>query len=114
MTTPRIRHTDGAGYARIVRSRKRAKLLRKRGVILVATYEFVPRRNHVARVWVWYESELSFDQRRTVRHMRALLHRKVREHQAKAGQSWVDSLLSELGPYMNGLEPRDDNFEVDL
>jgi hypothetical protein len=84
------------GHLRIVRSARRARALRKRGVEVDCYNNPLGLGNGPTRFWTWYETEPSYDARAAERKRRALLRRAIREAKATGGLDWVDALLRRI------------------
>lgn len=81
------------GTPRIVRSAKRARLLRKRGVPIFEKAGLVVA-EHCRRHWVWYEHKASYDARERRRKIRNARRRTVRRLRLSHGMRWLDALLT--------------------
>lgn len=80
------------GHMRIVRSKRRAKLLRKRGVELDA----YAHPTGAWQFWCWYETNASYDVRALRRKMERKLARHIRDMRREHGLDWADALLRGL------------------
>lgn len=84
------------GHIRFVRSARRARALRKRGVEVDCYNNPLGLGNGPTRFWVWYETLESYEARAAARKHRALVRRAVREAQRDYGLDWVDALLRRI------------------
>lgn len=81
------------GRLRIVRSARRARLLKRRGVELDCYNNPLAFGNGPTRFWAWYETYESVAARAEVRKTRNLMCRAIRKAKREHGLNWVHGLL---------------------
>lgn len=101
------------GHLRIVRSAKRARFLRKRGVEVDCYSNPMGIGGVASRFWAWFETDTSYEQRMLARGVRSRLRARIRKAQREHKLNWVDGLLTGLYWQTYGRARRPDPLKHD-
>lgn len=84
------------GHARVVRSARRARLLRKRGVVLARLCDTNVATGRQDRYWAWFESDASYASRKMARERKSAAKRSMRAAGWPLRLDWVERLLNNV------------------